>query len=208
MLVSWRPRAGWRDAEHREVGGDSLELVEVGVAIDPNVRSSARRDSHILAQDRGAFHGIDLDEADGLTSAMAKECLPAGGADVARPFGALAEHRDQIALAIELGDDDREGDQPAAESATNLERRHSPGPDPRRERDRRHAVLHAGEQIRAVAIQPAKVIVVAGHASSMGVTVQVSQGRMSRRDSVDEVNVVRVGWSAGRVASGRHDQTR
>ena len=47
--------------------------------------------------------------------------------------------------------------------------------------------------IRAVAIQPAKVIVVAGHASSMGVTVQVSQGRMSRRDSVDEVNVVRVG---------------
>ena len=99
-----------------------------------------------------------------LTPAMAKECLTVGGADVARPVGALAEHRDQVALATELGDDDREGDQPSAASATNLERRHPPGQIPAENAtaDTRFCT-RANRFGRPSAIQPAQVIGVAGH---------------------------------------------
>ena len=41
-----------------------------------------------------------------LTPTMTQERPTVGGADVARPVGALAEHQDQVALATELGDDD------------------------------------------------------------------------------------------------------
>ena len=65
-----------------------------------------------------------------LTPTMTQERPTVGGADVARPVGALAEHQDQVALATDSAMMTREGGQASAASATSLKRRHPPGQIP------------------------------------------------------------------------------
>jgi hypothetical protein len=52
------------DPEHREVGGDPLEVGQRCVPIHWHVRTGAGRDGQVASQDRRALRGVDLDEVD------------------------------------------------------------------------------------------------------------------------------------------------
>lgn len=72
-------------------------------------------------QDRRSLLRWDLGEPDRARPASLDEGLSARRADVAYPFRSVAEHRDQVALPVVLGDDEDVGVEQAGAPPSHLQ---------------------------------------------------------------------------------------
>ena len=103
------------------VGGDRYECLHSLPAIDRDVRPTSRRDLYVSLDDRRSQLDRDLLQGGGPGSPTPKRHLTLGGAHVAYPI-ALAEHRDQVPLAVDVRHAQREASQLPALAAGHLER--------------------------------------------------------------------------------------
>ena len=119
------------DKEDRVFRGDRLEIRRRGGWIDGEMGASPRCQLQVAAKDRRAPTHLDFLKPYLFASTVAKDGVTTGSPDVGHPIRALTEHGDEVALALVVGDDDRERDQSAAAATANLKAVQSLWPFPR-----------------------------------------------------------------------------
>jgi len=72
------------------------------------MRTCSRSHVQVTPQDGRLLVVRYFDQAHGLASAMPQYGVAVRGPDIAHPVHVLAEHRDEIAFAVAVGDDDWE----------------------------------------------------------------------------------------------------
>lgn len=73
------------------------------------MRPAADSAREIDLDDRGSLARRDVNESDLPATAVADDRPPSGSAYVVHPRGSLAEHRDEVALSVVIGDHERDG---------------------------------------------------------------------------------------------------
>jgi hypothetical protein len=111
------------DSEYGVSLGDLLELLQWGALIDWKVGTPARGHLEVAPQDRSTKARIDLLENNLLGATMPQHRLASGCAYVAHPVCLLAEHRDEIPLAVVLRSDHGEREAPSRPTPAYLEPR-------------------------------------------------------------------------------------
>jgi hypothetical protein len=104
--------------------------------------------------------------------------LSVGGAHIGDPVDALAEHRDEVALALVVGDDHRKRDATAAPPTAQLERVQAARRQPRRGDLRPDAVQEPGDTIWAPAAVHQSVEAVGVERARHRTVAEVSLGHM------------------------------
>jgi hypothetical protein len=123
------------DAKDRLPGGDPRELVERRRRVERDVRSRPRRKLQIALQDRSTNAGVGLLQTHGFTAAVPENGPSVRGPNIGHPVHVRAQHRDEIALAVVVGDYHGRRDWPPAMPTTNFQgvqwlRRDAPGRQP------------------------------------------------------------------------------
>lgn len=120
------------------------------------MRAGTRGALQVGFQDGRPLADGNVFELDLLALAAAQDCFAARGADVLDPTDVFAEHGDEVALAVDDGDDYRERERAAGGAAGDFQGREIAGSGAEQARGGHDAVGDAGDPVgTVVAVEPA-----------------------------------------------------
>jgi hypothetical protein len=128
------------DAKDWNLIGDRREIVQRRAAVYTDMWTRSRGERQIAAQDRRSFRRHDVRQNYGFSVSVPKHSPALSRPNVANPVRSLPEHRDEISLAVPVGDHHRDRQGTATAPSHHLECRGASRSDPGAEHRHRNAI--------------------------------------------------------------------
>jgi hypothetical protein len=129
-----------RDAKHWNLIGDRREVGQRRAPVDTDMWTRSRGERQIAAQDRGSLRRHDVRQHHGFSVSVPKHSPTLSRPNVANPVRSLTKHRDEISLAVPVGDHHRDRQDAATGPSHHLECGGTSRSDPGAEHRRRHPI--------------------------------------------------------------------